>query len=255
MRTVQRGQGSGPAIGLVGVLVVLSAVAATTGLGASGWAVGVASGVAVTSALAVGLARGQADGLGAADRVTLTRAALVCAVAGLTADAFTRPAPVGLLVTLVVVALVLDAVDGLVARSTGTVSALGARFDMEVDAFLILVLSVYVAPDTGWWVLVIGLARYARLLGGWCLPWLAGQAPPRYWGKVVAAVQGVVLATVAADVLPGGVAVGALIAATALLAESFGREVGWLWLHRPVRSAPLRRQPVTSGHSASGVDL
>ena len=41
----------------------------------------------------------------------------------------------------------LDAVDGQVARRTGTVSALGARFDMEVDAFLILVLSVYVAPD------------------------------------------------------------------------------------------------------------
>ena len=39
-------------------------------------------------------------------------------------------------------ALALDGVDGQVARRTGTASELGARFDMEVDAFLILVLSV-----------------------------------------------------------------------------------------------------------------
>ena len=46
-------------------------------------------------------------------------------------------------------ALLLDAVDGGVARRTGTVSGFGARFDMEVDAFLILVLSGYVAGRLG----------------------------------------------------------------------------------------------------------
>ena len=49
------------------------------------------------------------------------------------------------LVGLTAVALALDGVDGRVARRTETVTAVGARFDMEVDAFLILVLSVYVA--------------------------------------------------------------------------------------------------------------
>ena len=75
---------------------------------------------------------------------------------------------VAALVGLAVVALVLDGVDGWVARRTGTVSALGARFDMEVDAFLILVLSVYVAGSVGPWVLAIGAARYAF--------WAAGAA-------------------------------------------------------------------------------
>ena len=70
-----------------------------------------------------------------------------------------------MLVLLASVALALDAVDGRVARRTGTVSALGGRFDMEVDAFLILVLSVQVARDHGLWVLVIGAARYL-LAGG-----------------------------------------------------------------------------------------
>ena len=123
-------------------------------------------------------------------------------VAALVADSFHQPAPVAILVTLAVVALALDAVDGWVARRSGTASALGARFDGEVDAFLILVLSVYVARSAGAWVLAIGAARYAFLAAGWLLPWMREPLPPRYWRKVVAATQGIVLTIAAADVLP-----------------------------------------------------
>ena len=91
--------------------------------------------------------------------VTLARATLAVGVAALVADSFTHDTPVALLVTLAGIALVLDAADGWVARRTGTASALGARFDGEVDAFLILALSVYVAPIYGAWVLAIGAAR------------------------------------------------------------------------------------------------
>ncbi len=138
------------------------------------------------------------------------------------------------LVALTAVALVLDAVDGWVARRTETASTLGARFDMEVDAFLILVLSVYVARPTGTWVLAIGAARYVFVAAGWLLPWMRGSLPPRYWRKVVAATQGVVLAFAAADVLPRFATDAALAASLTLLAESFGRDVWWLWRHRRV---------------------
>ena len=43
--------------------------------------------------------------------------------------------------------------NGKVARRTGTVSGLGARFNMEVDSILVLMLSLYVAPSVGVWVL------------------------------------------------------------------------------------------------------
>ena len=102
----------------------------------------------------------------------------------------------------------LDAVDGWVARRTGTVTAFGGRFDGEVDAFLILVLSLYVAPAVGWWVLAAGLARYAFAVAGWVLPWMRGRLEYRYWRKVVTAAAGIVLAVAAADVLPHGVTVG-----------------------------------------------
>ena len=229
MRAVQRG----PLTGLIALVVLLGALDALVGLDAPGWLAGATLGVLTNGALWLGLAR-RGRGPGPADRVTLARCVLVCAVGALTVDSFHRPAPVTVLVPVTVVALLLDAVDGRVARRTGTVSWLGARFDMEVDALLILVLSGYVAPAVGWWVMAIGLARYVRALGGWLLPWLAGEAPARHWGKVVAAVQGVVLTAVAADVLPHAVVVGALAGAAVLLAESFGREVGWLWRHRAV---------------------
>jgi phosphatidylglycerophosphate synthase len=170
---------------------------------------------------------------GPADWVTLTRAVLTCGVAALTAASFVvRPAQVAALVTALVAtataALVLDWVDGQVARRTGTASEFGAAFDMEVDALLVLVLSVFVARWAGPWVLLAGTARYLLLVVGWWRPWLRGPMPERYWAKVVAATQGIVLVVAAADVLPRPVALVALVAALLLLAASFGHQVWWL---------------------------
>ncbi len=169
--------------------------------------------------------------VGPADWVTLARATLTVGVAALTAASFEQPVPVTMVVSLAVIALALDAVDGWVARRTRTTRS-GARFDAEVDAFLILVLSVYVARSAGAWVLAIGVARYAFLAAGWALAWLREPLPPRYWRKVVAATQGIVLTIAAANVLPPTVTEAALVAALVILAESFGRDVWWLRSHR-----------------------
>ncbi len=98
-------------------------------------------------------------------------------------------------------ALILDGVDGKVARHTGTSSALGARFDMEVDAFLILVLSVYVSMSLGPWVLLIGAMRYVFVAAARAMPWLNGELPPSTARKTVAALQGVVLLVAGAGIL------------------------------------------------------
>jgi phosphatidylglycerophosphate synthase len=221
-----------PVIGLIAQILMGAAVAATVGLSEAGWVVGVACGVVMNAALARGVLRYRPHRLGPADWVTLARATLAVGVAALVADSFDEPAHVTMLVTLSAVALALDAVDGWVARRSKTTSRLGARFDGEVDAFLILVLSVYVARSTGAWVLAIGAARYAFFAAGWLLPWMRAPLPPRYWRKVVAATQGVVLTVAAAEVLPLGLAQAALVGALALLCESFGRDVWWLWAHR-----------------------
>ena len=124
----------------------------TAGLGAAGWITGVICALIVAVARGPGLRRHGAGAFGPASWVTLARAALAVGVAALAVDARDS----ALLVALAAAALALDAVDGRVARRTGTVSAFGARFDGEVDAFLILALSVAVAPAYGAWVLAIG---------------------------------------------------------------------------------------------------
>jgi phosphatidylglycerophosphate synthase len=140
-------------------------------------------------------------------------------------------------------------VDGWVARRTATESALGAKLDGEVDAFLLLVLSVDVAPSAGAWVLAIGLARYAFLAAGWRFHWLSAPLPRRDWRKTVTAAQGVALVIAAAGVLPNTASRVLLAVALALLAESFGRDVWWLWRQR--RDAPARavrnRHPLVAG--------
>jgi phosphatidylglycerophosphate synthase len=223
---------AGPVIGLIAQVLLLAVLAATAGLGAAGWVVGIACAVVVAAALARGLALSPREQLGPASWVTLARATLAVGVAALVADSFTRGTPVALLVSLAAAALALDLVDGWLARRTGTMSALGARFDGEVDAFLILALSVYVAPEFGWWVLAIGAARYLFLAGEWRLPWIRAPLPPRRWRKVVTAAQGVVLTVAAAAVLPRALTQALLAVALAALAASFGECVWWLWRRR-----------------------
>jgi phosphatidylglycerophosphate synthase len=214
-------------VGSVVLVILLAVLAATVGLGFPGWGVGLASG-AIT---AVALIRAAPPVLGPADLITLARGVLTCTLAALVADSFAHGPEVAVLVTLAVVALLSDAVDGRVARRTGP-SSFGAQFDGEVDAFLILVLSVYVAEEGRGWVLAIGLARYAFAAVGWVLPWMRRTLPPRYWRKVVTAAQGITLTVAAAGVAPSWLTTAGLLVALALLAESFGRDVLWLWRRR-----------------------
>ncbi|HEV7875028.1 MAG TPA: CDP-alcohol phosphatidyltransferase family protein [Nocardioides sp.] len=225
--------GTGLAANLAALVGLLAALTATGGLGAAAWAVGVACGLVVGAAVVRGLAWGRAEALGPADLVTLARLVLTCGLAALVAESFLRePARPTVAVVLAGTALLLDAVDGPVARRTRTTSVFGARFDGEADAFLLLVLSAYVARSAGAWVLVIGALRYAFAVAGWALPWLQEQLPHRYWRKVVTAIEGVVLTIAAADVVPQTPTYVVLVVALGLLVESFGRDVLWLWLHR-----------------------
>ncbi len=216
-------------LGMLATAALLGIVSAAAGLGVAGWIAGLASGSAAAALLVAARTRSDQPAIHPADWVTLTRAILVAGVAGLVADSFRGPVPITALIILSIVALVLDAVDGQVARRTGTATPLGARLDGEVDAFLILLLSIAVSRDYGWWVLAIGAARYAFLLAGWLMPWLAAPLPPRFWRKTVAAVEGIVL-TAAASGVPGRL-VGeiAVVVALLLLVESFGRDVIWLY--------------------------
>jgi phosphatidylglycerophosphate synthase len=241
-----------PLIALGAQLLLLVALSETVGLGRTGWIVGAASGLILDTALARALRRDPRASLGPAGWVTLARATLAVGVAALTAGSFEHETPVATLVTLASVALVLDFVDGRVARRTSTTSELGAWLDGEVDAFLILALSVEVARSAGGWVLLIGAARYAFLAAGWAFPWMRAPLPRRDWRKVVTAVQGITLTVAAAQIQPVALIRATVAVALVLLGESFGRDVWWLVRHRRTASP---RTAATRDHGPARVVL
>ena len=250
---VGRGPAAGVAVPLLMVagaaaqFLVFAAIAATAGLSAGGWLAGTAYGLVLCGALAAGMRRAGMRAMGPANAVTFARALMVGGVTAMVVSSFSRPVHLAGLVVLVGVALALDGVDGQVARRTGSATKLGARFDMEVDAFLILGLSVFIAGTFGWWTVAIGAFRYVFVAASWAAPWLTAPLPPRFSRKVVAAAQGVILVVATAHLLPYPIALAAVTAALAALTWSFGRDVGWLWrteqIRRTVRD-PARTSPI-----------
>jgi phosphatidylglycerophosphate synthase len=178
-----------------------------------------------------------------ADLVTLTRGLGVCFLAGLALQALAGDLARNGVLTMIImgtICLTLDGVDGRVARARGEASAFGARFDVETDAAMLVVLSVAVAAlgIAGWWVLAIGTMRYCYVATSYVVPALRVPLPYRYSGKVIAVVQAVALLAALAFGLTRGehwVSTTFLLAALALLCWSFGRSVIW-----QIRNAPSR---------------
>ncbi len=125
--------------------------------------------------------------LGAANRVTLLRAALACLFAGLVGEGAQVIA--GLAVPLVVgtaAFLALDGVDGWLARRRGEESVFGKLLDHETDALFLLVLSVLVhqTEKVGPWIIAAGLLHYVYLAVRVAFPRLSADLPPTRRGQV-----------------------------------------------------------------------
>jgi phosphatidylglycerophosphate synthase len=166
---------------------------------------------------------------GAANAVTLVRGVLVLLLVASLGAVPTGPLA-WLLVTAATVAVTLDGVDGALARGRGEASAFGARFDMEIDALLILVLAVLVwqHDKAGVWIVLAGLLRYLFVAASYAAPWLGEQLPPSRRRQAVCVVQ---IASLIGALTPfvvqpwsAWIALGGL----ALLLWSFGIDVVWL---------------------------
>lgn len=180
--------------------------------------------------------------LGMANRITLVRAGIACLIASRAID----PAPLGarerwLLAAIAGATLLLDGADGWAARRQRLASAFGARFDMEVDAFAILVLAITVvkAAAVPYWVLAIGAMRYLYLAAVRVSPPLRRPLPPRPVAdqrrKTIAVVQSVALLIALAPATSPGWAGATCALALGLLAYSFAADIVMLLSTRPHR--------------------
>jgi phosphatidylglycerophosphate synthase len=163
---------------------------------------------------------------GLANRVTMIRAMLVALVAALIGLPAT-PEMLWYVIGLTALIGALDGLDGWLARRTRMASEFGARFDMETDAALILVLSILVwqHEKAGAWVLLCGLMRYGFVAAGWLLPWLARPLQSTLRGKTVAVGQMLGLSVALAPIVPSPLSASASALTLTALAWSFAIDV------------------------------
>jgi phosphatidylglycerophosphate synthase len=178
------------------------------------------------------IARGHAfDRFGAANVVTTLRAALVAAAAGLIGEA-PSAALAAVAAALALTVALLDGVDGWLARRTAMATPFGARFDMEVDAFLILVLAMlaWTLGKAGSWVVLAGAMRYLFLAAGFMWRWVSAPLPPSSRRKAICVLQIAGLAAVVSPLVTAPASIVLALLTVATLAWSFA--VDTLWLRR-----------------------
>lgn len=176
--------------------------------------------------------------MGAANQVTIVRGALVALLAALLGEHISR-AIATVAIVVASAAMLLDGVDGWLARRSGTASAFGARLDMETDALFVAVLALLVWQfgKAGSWVLLSGLMRYLFGAVVAFIPRLQRPVPSTNRGKTIAVLQMIALIVALA---PGcSRPASAWVAAVGLLGLvlSFALDVVWL-LRQPVADVP-----------------
>ena len=132
-------------------------------------------------------------------------------------------APRHMLFALLLACLVLDGLDGMVARWRQSCTAFGAQLDMEVDALSIVVMANYwvVNQDFPPWVLLLGAWRYGFVLWRAVVARQRAQVESRYrWGRYVFLL--VYVSLLAGFYVSPGVAALLLAAALVALSASFG---------------------------------
>jgi phosphatidylglycerophosphate synthase len=183
--------------------------------------------------------------LGLCNVVTFFRAALVCFLFGML---FTPDVSDWLVLGIATIAFALDWADGWLARRAGLVSELGARFDMETDAALAAVLSLWliVTGTTGAEILVLGFTRYAFVLVSHALPALKRSLFPSVRRKAVCVVQIAALILLICPLTPNAAIPAISGGAAVLLLWSFAVDTLWL-----LRQAPAHGQGFESVASVS----
>ncbi|WP_185985116.1 CDP-alcohol phosphatidyltransferase family protein [Aureimonas mangrovi] len=194
---------------------------------------------AISCIVLLGLRHHEHARFGMANGITVVRAAITSIIGGLMAEFIVLGVPAApgwpwWFGGLAFVAVTLDGVDGRIARRQGLSSPFGARFDMEVDALLILFLSAlaFLADKAGPLILAAGLMRYGFLAAAWCAPFLNRELPESFRRKAVCVVQGVVLGLMLLPFVQPPLSETLAAFAFATLAGSFLVDVVWLCRHR-----------------------
>jgi phosphatidylglycerophosphate synthase len=202
-----------------GQALLIVAALLVAGWQRSAWPVALAAVPSFCCLLSLGRGAYTPSGrFGAANSVTTLRALLLLSLSAPPSKLGTQS-----VLTIVVVVLALDVLDGWLARRRGDASAFGAHFDMETDALLVLMvtLRLWLSVGFGSWVLFAGLLRYGYVLWLWLWPGTGREAPRSRFGRSAFAL--LMLGLCAGLALPGAWGTLGVLLGSLLVGWSFAR--------------------------------
>lgn len=131
--------------------------------------------------------------------------------------------------------VMLDVLDGRIARARNETDRFGSHFDMEVDAVYVLTAGLYfhLVAGIALWVVVPGLLRYVYRLAVWRLAGGDFAERRRQYAAVIAGASFTLMC--AATLLPGPAQQLALASTTLLLCGSFAVSFAELFRHAAQR--------------------
>ena len=168
--------------------------------------------------------------LGAANRITIFRAALVANLAAMTLYPETLILHGWTVTTLTIVTFALDAADGWAARRLQLSSRFGARLDQELDALFTLVLSfaIYRLGKADAWILIAGGWHYFFHGLRYLSPTFRQVLPFSQRRRAICALSVSLLIACISPLLAAPAATFVALATFILLSASFAVDIVWM---------------------------
>jgi CDP-diacylglycerol---glycerol-3-phosphate 3-phosphatidyltransferase len=142
--------------------------------------------------------------LGLPNNLTIIRGFLVALAAGLLLIPLQNGIVTWLPGTIFLTVVLLDGVDGVAARLTGRVTALGEFLDIELDSITVLIgsVAVFISDKAAFLILLVGAARYLFVGGQWLLKKMGRQVFPLRAKPTRRALAGAMMGFLAAAMFP-----------------------------------------------------
>lgn len=131
------------------------------------------------------------------------------------------------------ISLILDAIDGFLARFLNQVSDFGKKFDLEIDTFLLflLTLSLYKNFNVDLYVFLIPLFRYVFFILQFRFEWLNSSLPESFRRKFICSGVSILLICCHLSDLNKSLIMAAIISSILLITFSFLKDIIWLYMN------------------------
>ena len=218
-------------LGFVSLAIALSLTASSIGADLAHIAISLLVYGAISGAIVLGLPLHLPHlRFGPANRLSLLRGVIIAVLAGFAWNTPATPTVEWVVCILAISTLILDGLDGAVARRSGIISTLGARLDCELDGLLTLVLSiiVYSSGRVDAFILLAGSMHYLFFAARFVKLVPTVELPSSFRRQTAGVVSSFLLVVCCAPSMGANIDTALALTAVLLLTSSFASDLATL---------------------------